>query len=808
MKGTFSENRPYLEHEYEHPHWNAESGLCAPALRQALRGFIEENLALPMPLLRANALDFLLANAQIELNPHTPFADKLNLGIDYSDYAGQDLFAEEMYHRFHREVLMREMPEDFARRNQAERLGVCTADTDFWHTLPEWPNLLRLGFGGLLRRAEDAMAQKRAEGTLAAEAEIFYQSVILSYRAILNYIRRLREASARMEMPEYTACLDALLQGPPQTLYQALEACMIFMNVEEIGVERARSFGRADQLWYPFYRSDLDTGRATEEEIKELLRYFYIKLQAGRRYADQPFSICGVDENGEDATNGLSWLLLDVYDGMNIHNPKIHVCCSEKTPKALLLRVLDMIRRGNSSFVFINDEVVWRGYERIGIPLAEARGYVPFGCYEPILMGREEPMIGASWLNMAKAAELVMHGGRDTLTGERMFSQTPEDFSDFASFKAAFYTLLGDIIDFTMDNILKQDRFHMQINPSPVYSGSLTSCIEKGRDIFDGGTKYHNTSIKCCGIATAADCLLAVKTLVFERGLVRFPELSAILQANWEGHETLRRIAEKLLGKFCGPVDRVVKMQYVQYEWVRVTMELFRRNKGFSWGLLYWMLSDCWPGCGWSLIDYYALPKLAYYAFRRAAKGQIAAIEKKDGTYRVFVCNDTLQTAEGSATLRLLTPERTLRRWDFRYTCAPNASNCVFSVPAAEAEPQLLENALLVCDIEGDRAFFTERSPAFLRLPEPELTVCRAGEACLRITAKSFLYAVILDGEYLFSDNGFLLLPGEAREVSFAPAPGARSKRLELYLPGCERVRTIFTETGEAADALPEERPV
>lgn len=544
MKGTFSENRPYLEHEYEHPHWNAESGLCAPALRQALRGFIEENLMLPMPLLRAKALDFLLTNVQIELNPHTPFADKLNLGIDYSDYAGQDLFAEEMYHRFHREVLTREMPEDFARRNQAERLGICTADADFWHTLPEWPNLLRLGFGGLLQRTEDAMSQKRTEGTLTAEAEIFYQSVILSYRAILNYIRRLREASARMEMPEYTACLDALLQGPPRTLYQALEACMIFMNVEEIGVERARSFGRADQLWYPFYRSDLDTGRATEEEIKEFLRYFYIRLQAGRRYADQPFSICGVDENGEDATNALSWLLLDVYDGMNIHNPKIHVCCSEKTPKALLLRVLDMIRRGNSSFVFINDEVVWRGYERIGIPLSEARGYVPFGCYEPILMGREEPMIGASWLNMAKAAELVMHGGRDTLTGERMFSQTPEDFSDFASFKAAFYTLLGDIIDFTMDNILKQDRFHMQINPSPVYSGSLTSCIEKGRDIFDGGTKYHNTSIKCCGIATAADCLLAVKTLVFERGLVRFPELSAILQANWEGHETLRRIAK------------------------------------------------------------------------------------------------------------------------------------------------------------------------------------------------------------------------------------------------------------------------
>lgn len=544
MRGTFAENRPYLEHGYEQPHWIESSGMRPEELAAALRNFVDEHLELPMPLLRAQAFDFFLSHVQIEIDPHTPFADKLNLGIDYSEYAGQDIFAKELYHRFHHEILSREMSEGYARRNQAEALGICTADADFWHTLPDWSNVLKYGIHGLLQRAEKAMACKSTDGTLTPQQEIFYQSVIISYRAILKYIARLRETSLAYDLPEYTACLSAIAERPPETLYEALETSMLFMNMEEIGVERARSFGRFDQLYLPFYRNDLKSGRCTTEQIKELLRYFYIKLQAAKRFADQPFSICGTDKNGADMTNELSYLLLEVYNGMQIHNPKIHICCSDRTPKKLMLYVLDMIRRGNSSFVFISGEAVCRGYEKIGIGREESRVYVPFGCYEPILMGKEEPMIGASWLNMAKAAELVMNGGRDMRTGACMFSYVPTEYADFPAFFDAFKTILGDMISFTMENILAQDRFHMQINPSPVYSGTISSCMERGKDIFDGGTKYHNTSIKCCGIATAVDSLLAVKDLVFDRRLVTFAQLREILLANWNGHEALRRTAQ------------------------------------------------------------------------------------------------------------------------------------------------------------------------------------------------------------------------------------------------------------------------
>ena len=97
MKGTFAENRPFIEHEYQNLHWIENSGMPVKKLQIALREYVDCNLSLPMPILRAKAFAFLLENVQIEINPHSLFCDKLNLGIDYSDYAGQDLFAMELY---------------------------------------------------------------------------------------------------------------------------------------------------------------------------------------------------------------------------------------------------------------------------------------------------------------------------------------------------------------------------------------------------------------------------------------------------------------------------------------------------------------------------------------------------------------------------------------------------------------------------------------------------------------------------------------------------------------------------------------
>lgn len=540
---SFAENREFVEYEYERAHWIEESGLDAAALAAALNEYVLNELKdEPMPIKRAKAFTFLLEHAQIEINPHTPFSDKLNIGIDYSgNAAGRDLFDINFFQRIRHEVLSANMPEDYAKRNLATAIGLCYADSDYWHTLPDWENVIKLGIPGLLRRAEEKKAEWAEKGELSGDKCLFYDSVILSYKAILMYMKRLYDASLSYDVPEFTACVKNLMEREPRDLYEVMELCFIFLNMEEIGVERARSFGRIDQLYLPYFRRDLESGRFTLEEIKELIRYFYIRCQAAKRFADQPFAICGVDENGRDATNELTRLLLDVYDGMGIHNPKIHVCCHPGMPRELLRKLLSMIRGGSGSICLISNEAIIKAYEKIGISRQESQTYTPFGCYEPILVGLEEPMIGASWLNMSKAVEFALNGGRDVRTGKEFSENTPLHFDSYEEFKNAFFTHLTYIIEFTKDNIEKQNRFHMQVNPSPIYSGTLTSCMDRGRDVFNGGMKYHNISIKCCGIATVVDSLLMVKKFVFDDHVIGFDELRKCLENNWKGYETLHQ---------------------------------------------------------------------------------------------------------------------------------------------------------------------------------------------------------------------------------------------------------------------------
>lgn len=555
MLASFKENRPFIENEYELAEWIEDSGMPPKALRKALRAFIDENLDLPMPVLRARAFEFLIENAQISINPRQIFADKINIGIDYTRSATVDLFRQETYVRFHDSVLTETMPEELKKRNQAFALGVCMADSDFWHTLPDWENVIRLGIYGLMKRAEDKKAEILKDGALTEEKAAFYDSVVISYRAILRYMEKLYNASLSYDMPAYTACLKNLMTQAPKTLYEVMELSFIFLNMEEIGVERCRSFGRIDQIYYPYYKSDLENGRYTLDEIKEMIRYFYIKCQAGKRFADQPFTIAGVDKDGRDAVNELTWLLVNVYDGMGIHNPKIHVCWHPGMPGELLEKLLRMIRSGSSSICLINNEAVIAGYEKIGIPRSVAQTYVPFGCYEPVIVGMEEPMIGASWLNMAKAVEFAMNSGCDVHTGAQFSCRTPGSFETYEQFEKAFYDQLKYIIEFTKDNIEMQVRYNMRINPSPIYSGTIDSCIEKGSDIFDRGVEYHNISIKCCGIATVVDSLLAVKKFVFEEKTVSYDELRQIILDDWKGNEALRRKILKSRTKYGNHIE-------------------------------------------------------------------------------------------------------------------------------------------------------------------------------------------------------------------------------------------------------------
>jgi trans-4-hydroxy-L-proline dehydratase len=572
MIQDFYKNRKYLDNEFEKAHWNVDSGQDPHTLSENLKRIIDQNQDLPMPLLRAHAFDYLLTHAQIEINPYNIFPDKINIGIQYSNSAeigkntaSHDLFAPLMFHRFNAEIQQREIPKAYQKNKMASRLGIGGAHADYWHALPDWNNLFKYGFPGLLKRAENEKNKKITEHRITDSERSFYDSIIISYRAILTYIERLHVESKKYDLHQYTECLSNLLKGPPQTLYELLEFVYLFISVFEIGVERARSLGLIDRLYYPYYLADIKSGRITEDETKEMFRYFFNKYSAAKRAAAQPFSLCGTYQNGKDATNELTYLILDVYGELGNLNPKIQMRYHHDISKGVVEKAASLIRKGQSSIVMISDEAIYKGYEKIGIPRDVSENYVPIGCYEPVIMGKEDAMICACFMNMVKAAEFAITGGSDLLTGEVFGLVTPTYFESFHEFLQSFYAHLDSLVEHFIDNIDKQTKLSHLINPSPIYSGTITSCIKRGKDVFSGGMKYSNTTFKCYGIATTVDSLLAVKRLVYDEKRLTLSKLHQVLKDNWAGNENIRRMIQNSKNKYGNNLDEPDQLMHDIY---------------------------------------------------------------------------------------------------------------------------------------------------------------------------------------------------------------------------------------------------
>lgn len=535
----FNEHRAYAENEFANAKWDDATGISTKELERGLQEIYQRSAGGSVVLARAEAFSYLLDHARIEINPHTPFAIKLDTGVDFSYFATTDLFYKTMYRDHRKAVLAERFPEDYARMKRAEAAGMSFVYTDFWHTVPNWNTLLEKGFTGVLQAARDSRRRLQEEGA-EPERLHYLDAMVLYHEAILRFLGRVWEYSLGFALPAFSECIRNLSERAPKTLYEVMQFSILYVYFEEIGVERARTLGDIDRLYLPYAEADLANGRYTREELDGLFRYFFIHWTATRRFAQEPFTIGGVDASGKDLSNALTERILDIYDEMNIYDPKIHLRYGKGTPRSLLKKVLDMIRRGNNSLCIMNDEAVYRGYERIGIPRGDAQHYVVLGCYEPIIMGMEEGEIAPTRLSMAKCLELLIGNGRDLQTRELIGKPCTRPLSDFNAFFEEFLAQLDHFVEFAVDFAQRQGEIAVEVNPSVMYSASFEECIKSGLDVHQFPLKYNNLSIKCIGLATVVDSLLAVKRMVYDEKRISLEELRAALEANWQGWEALR----------------------------------------------------------------------------------------------------------------------------------------------------------------------------------------------------------------------------------------------------------------------------
>mgnify|MGYP004536129111 CR=1 FL=1 len=539
IAGDFYENLKFIRHEYEEAQWDADSGKDPAVMEAELRAHFEagERERRPYPIVFAEGFRYVLQNGRLAINPHTIFPEKLCNGVVYQPHARAGVLEKLSTEHFNK-YLDGALPGVRKMRILSAITGLAIPDLDVWHAVFEWESIVGLGFPGIRARALAEKQKKEEAGGLTAEQAIFYESVEIALDGVFAYLERLAAAAEAAGLHEVAAVYTALTKRAPQTLYEVITAQHIAMTAGELGRERIRSYGHLDKLWTPYYVADLAAGRLDAEKTRELLRYFLIKIAAENRYANQPMCFGAYCKEGTPALE-LILMFLDEYQKLGIQNPKLQVRCPKDMPPVLLRRLMEMTRSGSSSVILFNDEVVIRGYEKLGVPRKTAEQYLPMGCNETVLPGLEEMHICSAWINLVKGVEYTMTGGEDLLRQIYLFGRSKLP-ATWDAFLETYFDYLRRFAEFTLDNINKQAPHAYRANPAPFLSSVMTSCVESGRDVFDGGLPMHDESVKIFALGTAVDSLLAVKKFVYEKRMVTLPEFAQILRDNWRGGETLR----------------------------------------------------------------------------------------------------------------------------------------------------------------------------------------------------------------------------------------------------------------------------
>lgn len=422
-----------------------------------------------------------------------------------------------------------------------------TGILDFSHTEPDWQTLMSVGIRGVRDRAE-----RYLDAETDGEKRTFYAAVLRVYDAALGFMLRVADEAEKLGRAEMAQGLRNLTERAPETLYEAMQTTIVYYMLQQMTeCTYVRTLGRLDGLYYPFYKKE------SRENAEALIYDFYREIDTLRAPSNIPFAMGGTDCSGNSLINDLSYLLLDVYRRAGTNNTKFHILISDSIPEKLVRAALEAVKEGNNSIVFMSDETVVKGLLKLGADPEDARRYHVVGCYECGASGELTCSTNAR-VNIPKALEYAMNGGVDMMTGKQVGLDCEGEYADFGTLFAEFLRQLTFLCQQAMRATDIYESRYRDIHSSPFLSGTYSSAMERGGDLYGSYTaKYNNSSVNAIGLATAIDSLAAVRKLVYEDKAMTLRELRDILMNDWEGREALRLRIKNRFPKYGNGIPEV-----------------------------------------------------------------------------------------------------------------------------------------------------------------------------------------------------------------------------------------------------------
>lgn len=422
------------------------------------------------------------------------------------------------------------------------------------HLAPDYEKLVNIGAQGIIDEVETMETR-----TSDPEKLDFYEAVKVSMRGLAEFGDRYAEEASRM----------AALEADPVRKSELLKIASVCARVPRFGAtsfyEAVQSMtlahiaifqetfgettcpGRIDQFLNPYYESDLAEGKITRADAKEILGAFCVKLcetipmhsavatsTLGGLTSWEVVTIGGQDRDGNDATNELSFVLLELADELRMRQPNFHVRIHENTPKAFYEEVIRINFGAGSAPAMYNDETIIESMLNVGYSLEDARNYVAIGCVEPTSPGKTLGSTDAGMYNMPLAVELALNEGRQFNSSKQIGAKTRpvSEMRSMDDVVEAYDIQVKHQLGKLRRDLEAIELFHAKHHPTPLTSGMVEGCIETGVCSTKGGAVYNFSGIQGCGMAAVADSMSAIEKAVFKDSWLTMEELVEHLKDN------------------------------------------------------------------------------------------------------------------------------------------------------------------------------------------------------------------------------------------------------------------------------------
>ncbi|MBN1367045.1 MAG: hypothetical protein JW967_03875 [Dehalococcoidales bacterium] len=451
----------------------------------------------------------------------------------------------------------------------------------FWVGMPV-PNsyVLDSGLDNIIAHAKAEIERMEKEGgslspdTKRYHKHILLKAIIISCEAVIKWANRhgeLAKSLAKVEQnPDRKRELEQIARhcewvpaNPPRSFWEAVQSLrFIHLAIHKEQPERPEDIGRLDQMLYPYYEKDLREGRITRQDAAELLGCMWLKIRESeileavkKTLRITPgtmlphVTISGRDKDGQDVTNELSWLILEVMRQMRLSEPAVYIRYHDGLSKEFMLFALECNRdSGGGNPAFLGDKMGTDRHLAREVKIEDAVDWSATGCLAYRMSCDEIDGVG-SHLNMAKIFEITLNNGFDPRIKKQLGLKTGDviKFASIDQFYDAFFKQVDYFTEQHRKDFFIRRSVARQISANSGWAATMQkdSIIKGLGNHEEGGARYivsNTLRVADRGVVDVSDCLSAIKYLVFDKKALTVGELLDAINANWESKENIRQM--------------------------------------------------------------------------------------------------------------------------------------------------------------------------------------------------------------------------------------------------------------------------